>query len=282
MASKKKMQTDSYLAAMIGKRLQGNVEKMKVTPGDPVHYAIRLSGRALPVNEAIGHELRITFSGRINCVSCGVVVLNPVGQGFCAQCFATSPEASECIMRPELCRAHVHEGRDVEWEEQNHNQPHVVYLAVSGGLKVGVTRETQVPVRWIDQGAERAMVIARVPYRMLAGAIEVFLKNHLSDKTNWQRMLKNQHGDAVLERERQTVHALLRDRFGEYLDTESAETALTYPVLRYPDKVKSTNLQKQPEVSGVLEGIRGQYLLFSGGQVLNLRNHAGYHVQVEF
>jgi hypothetical protein len=37
-------------------------------------------------------------------------------------------------------------------------------------------------------------------------------------------------------------------------------------------------LAKEPLVEGRLIGIKGQYLMWEDGRVLNVRNHSGYHV----
>ena len=141
--------------------------------GSPIKYSLHLSGDELNMNELLGQKLRIEFQGRINCVACGRATKKAFGQGFCYPCFANAPENAECIVRPELCEGHLGKGRDPEWELKYHVQPHFVYLAVSSGLKVGITRATQIPYRWIDQGASSAIILAEVPYRRLSGEIEV-------------------------------------------------------------------------------------------------------------
>jgi hypothetical protein len=203
------------------------------------------------------------------------------GQGFCFPCLQSAPEAAECIVRPELCRAHLGEGRDPEWEKAHHDTEHAVYLSQTGDIKVGVTRATQVPVRWIDQGAVAALVIARVPYRQLAGLMEVDLKVVLADKTDWRAMLRQVEPDPgrlkeVRGRLRQAVRHDLRD----YLLPDEEPLELSYPVLAYPPKVTSVQLAKSPEVSGLLVGIKGQYLIWEDGRVLNVRNHSGFHVEL--
>ena len=55
---------------------------------------------------------------------------------------------------------------------------------------------------------------------------------------------------------------------------------INFPVLQFPEKVKSLNFDKQPIVEGVLQGIKGQYLMFDTG-VLNIRKFGGYHVHLE-
>jgi hypothetical protein len=192
-----------------------------------------------------------------------------------------SPESSPCIINPELCEGHLGKGRDIEWEKSHHVQPHFVYLAVASGLKVGVTRETQVPTRWIDQGASFAIKVAETPYRQLAGAIEVALKSHFTDKTNWQRMLKNEIGDYDLETEKWQIEELLPADLGQYMSEDDEIIEINYPVLHYPEKIKSVGFEKTPLIEGTLLGIKGQYLLFDDDRVINLRKYSGYHIDLK-
>jgi hypothetical protein len=247
-----------------------------------VRYALRLGEQELSLNERVGGPISLRFTGQMTCVNCGRGVKKFYGQGFCFPCFRDAPEAAECIVRPELCRAHLGEGRDPQWERDHHDTEHYVYLSHTGGIKVGVTRATQVPTRWIDQGAVLAVRIARTPYRQLAGAIEVALKSHFADKTNWRVML----GPVVAEPEalaaaRDRVRELLPPELREHVLPDEAPQRLTYPVLAAPPKVTSINLEKVPEVTGTLAGIKGQYLIWSDGRVLNIRNHSGFHVAVD-
>jgi Protein of unknown function (DUF2797) len=245
-----------------------------------VSYALPFSP-AMELAPFIGQPFTIHATGVLSCVSCGKRVKKLFAQGFCYPCFTSAPEAAECIVRPELCRAHLGEGRDPDWEIAHHATEHVVYLSYTGNVKVGVTRGTQVPVRWIDQGAVAALVIARVPYRQLAGLIEVDLKRVFADKTNWRAMLKEVQPDtdALLAARAQAIGALRTD-MQEHLLREELPLVIHYPVLAYPPKVNSMNLEKVPEISGRLMGIKGQYLLWEDGRVLNVRNHSGYHVEI--
>jgi hypothetical protein len=183
-------------------------------------------------------------------------------------------------VNPELCRAHLGEGRDKEWEEKNHNVPHSVYLSNTTGIKVGVTRNTQIPTRWIDQGATEAMVIAETPNRYLAGCIEVALKSHIADKTAWQRMLKMEHVPYDLQVRKQELIAHLPDELKPYIVEDTPPTKISFPVTQYPEKVKSISLDKEPFFSHQLVGIKGQYLIFDTGQVFNVRKHSGYSVEI--
>lgn len=248
---------------------------------DRVRYALATAGGPLELEPFIGGPLTLRATGVLSCVSCGRRVKKLFAQGFCYPCLQSAPEAAECIVHPELCRAHLGEGRDPEWERSHHATEHVVYLSYTGNVKVGVTRSTQVPVRWIDQGAVAALVIARVPYRQLAGLIEVDLKRLFADKTNWRAMLKQVPPDVdALYHARTLALTTLRDDLAPYLLQEEEARVLHYPVLAYPPKVNSVSLEKMPEVSGRLLGIKGQYLIWEDGRVLNVRNHSGVHVEV--
>ena len=159
-------------------------------------------------------------------------------------------------------------------------QPHWVYLALSSHLKVGVTRKSQIPTRWIDQGAHQAVGILEVPNRYLAGVAEVSLKEHFSDKTNWRKMLQNDHGEVSWEQAiNQAIDGLSKD-LEPYIIKDPQLTELKFPVLQYPEKVKSLNLEKENSYTGVLKGIKGQYLLFEDETVFNVRSNEGLVVSI--
>jgi hypothetical protein len=185
-------------------------------------------------------------------------------------------------MKPELSKAHLdEEERDLAYEKQVQLQPHIVYLANSSNVKVGVTRKSQVPTRWIDQGAHEAIEIVEVPNRYLAGITEVALKEHVSDKTNWRTMLKNEIKDEDLVQWREQLKQYIPDEAKEYYIASNKETDLHFPVTQYPKKLNSLNLQKTPHFEGVLKGIKGQYLIFEDDTVFNVRGSEGYVVKIE-
>lgn len=261
----------------------GNLRKMRVSLNSPVEYELALGEARVSMNELIGKEISLSYQGEINCKVCGNKTKKSFAQGFCYNHFLNHPENSPCIIRPELCEGHLGKGRDVEWEQTHHVQPHVVYLAISSGIKVGVTRRDQVPTRWIDQGAWKAVQFAETPNRYLAGLIEVSLKDHISDKTNWQRMLKNELADEIdILTEKQRLSGFLSEELKEYQSANDSITEIDYPVQVFPTKVKSTNFDKVPEIAGTLLGIKGQYLLFDEGRVINIRKHTGYLVKLSF
>ena len=263
---------------------EGNLSKMstQIESNSPVSYRLKQGDHYIQMNDFIGTSIRLVYEGRINCISCNALTKKAFGQGFCYTCFVNSPMNAECIIRPELCEAHLGKGRDPEWEKKHHLQPHYVYLALSSGVKVGVTRGDQIPTRWIDQGAWKAIKLALTENRHEAGLIEVAIKEHISDKTAWQRMLKNELAEDVDLLD-------LKEELGEYIPEPLQDfycedddiTEIEYPVLAYPQKVKSINLLKTPEYEGKLMGIKGQYLIFEDNMVINIRKYSGYWIRIE-
>ncbi len=261
--------------------MEGVISKMKSQYKNPVQYHLPMGDELIDMNKLIGKEIEFEFSGEIHCIACGKITKKSFAQGYCYPCFVSVPETSECILRPELCRAHEGVSRDMQWSENHCLQNHYVYLAVSSGLKVGVTRSTQVPTRWIDQGAWKAIKLAKTPNRYLAGAIEVALKEYMSDKTSWQKMLKNDIAqDIDLEDEKQKAWELLDEELQQYIVDDDKVLEIDYPVAVYPPKVKSLNFDKNLIIKGKLVGIKGQYLIFEDNSVLNIRRHTGYKVKL--
>src|SRR5690606_33326643 len=138
-------------------------------------------------------------------------------QGLCYDCFHAIPQAGEWSMRPELSKAHLDiEDRDLVYEKKVQLQPHVVYLATSSDVKVGVTRRPQIPTRWIDQGASKAIIMVEVPNRYLAGSAEIALKSHVTDKTTGRKMLQNQQVEVDLIQLREQCQACLPEEVQPY------------------------------------------------------------------
>lgn len=258
---------------------KGLIEKMRVSLNNPIEYSFDLDS-VVHMNDWIGKNIHLEWTGKIVCCNCGKTTKNSFGQGFCYPCFMSAPQAAPCIISPELCRAHLGEGRDLDWEEKHHNQPHIVYLAVSDAVKVGVTSASNKLTRWIDQGAHQAIIFAEVPNRYLAGTIEVALKQHFTDKTNWQRMLRNEiSSDLDLVEEKGNAEDLLPFDMRDFVSGNDEIITLDYPVLQFPSKVKSIGFDKSPTVKGKLVGIKGQYLLFEDQTVINIRKHTSYEVE---
>ncbi|MCK4663601.1 MAG: DUF2797 domain-containing protein [Bacteroidales bacterium] len=263
--------------------LNGIFIKMQVILKKPVEYYLQIDDKNLYINDLIGKKIKFKFSGIINCIKCGNITRKSYGQGYCYPCFISIPETDICIFRPELCQAHVGISRDMEWSKKHCLQEHYVYFAISSGLKVGVTRKSNVPERWIDQGAIKAIKIAKTPNRHIAGLIEVELKKHFADKTNWRHMLTNEITQGInLLKEKENVKNLLAENLKSYLIDDKEITEIEYPVKYYPKKVKSINFDKVNKFEGILTGIKGQYLLFEDGSVLNVRKHNGYVVGINY
>ena len=259
---------------------QGVLKKMQTENLEEVNYYLDMKTDFLNVNQLIGKTIQIKHEG-YECLNCH---LNKkiYRQGFCRDCFFDIPQAADWIMKPELSKAHLdEEDRDLEYEKRVQLQPHIVYLANSSNVKVGVTRKTQVPTRWIDQGAHEAIEIVEVPNRYLAGITEVALKEHVADKTNWRTMLKNEIKDENLVDWRDKLKDFIPEEAKEYFIENNTETNITFPVTQYPEKPKSLNLEKTNSYSGKLVGIKGQYLIFEDQTVFNVRGSEGYVVSIQ-
>lgn len=264
----------------------GNIRKMKVEyrgREEDVEYILPLGAEAIPLNAHIGTSIEIQYAHEINCVHCGRKTQRSYFQGYCYPCYLTLPQTDDCILHPERCRAHQGESRDMAWSEEHCLQDHFVYLALSTEVKVGVTRSSQIPVRWIDQGAWKAVKLAKTPNRYLAGMIEVALKRHLTDKTNWRNMLQNRGNEGVdLIRERDKVLEFLPSTYQKYVVEGADVWEIKYPAGSLPKKVKSVNLDNAGRFRGILSGIKGQYLMLESGEVFNVRRHGGYKVSIHF
>ena len=259
---------------------QGVLTKMQTEFGNPIQYYLVFEDSFLHMNQLLNSEIEISFAG-YQCLNCSKKK-KIFRQGFCYDCFYSSPAVGDWIMRPELSTAHLGiADRDLEYEQKVQLQPHVVYFAVASEIKVGVTRKTQVPTRWIDQGASQAISVVEVPNRYLAGITEVALKNFYTDKTNWRKMLQNPIQTFDLIAEKVKIESLIPAEAQEYFYSQKNDVYdLHYPVLDYPVKVTSLNLDKTPSFQGKLVGIKGQYLIFENGTVFNVRGSEGYLVTI--
>lgn len=267
----------------------GAVRKMKTSLAEPVQYAMRLGEHETPLNQYLGRKLQLEYLGAINCIHCDRKTSKSFSQGYCYPCFRRLAQCDTCIMSPEKCHYAAGTCREPEWGEKNCMIDHFVYLANTSGLKVGITRGTQVPTRWMDQGATQAVPIFRVDSRLHSGLVETLFKNHIADKTNWRAMLKGDAAACDLETERARLMAecvpevdALRSEHGLQAITElvdQPQTVISYPVLEYPLKVSSLNLDKTATVGGTLLGIKGQYLIFDSG-VINMRKYGGYQLSL--
>jgi len=275
--------------------IQGQLSKMTTSLSDDqalASYQMVLGSQHLEMNELIGQQIQLSFAGEINCQACNRLIKKSYSGGFCFPCAQKLAQCDLCIMKPETCHYAAGTCREPEWGEQFCMQDHFVYLANSAAVKVGITRHTQVPTRWIDQGATQALPIFRVKTRYQSGLVEVMLKAHVSDRTDWRKMLKGQHDapiDLSAKRDQLMIECkdeiiALQQRFGDDaimpLSNESI-VEINYPVQQYPEKVKSLNFDKTPVISGILQGIKGQYLILDSG-VLNIRKFSAYNIQLGY
>lgn len=271
--------------------VSGGLRKMQASlpadQNDVVRYQMVLDDHRLELNEYLGKSIQLEYAGAINCVHCGRKTNKSFNQGYCYPCFKSLAQCDVCIMSPEKCHYDAGTCREPEWGEEFCMQDHYVYLANSSGLKVGITRGTQIPTRWIDQGAVQALPIYRVKTRQCSGLVEVVFKQHMADKTNWRAMLKGNPElldlAAVVQQLAPEVAdeiSALQDRFGlqAIQACDSAEAVqINFPVAEFPVKVSSLNFDKTPLVAGKLLGIKGQYLILDIG-VINMRKFGGYQI----
>ncbi|MFZ3183567.1 MAG: DUF2797 domain-containing protein [Pseudomonas sp.] len=272
---------------------RGALSKMSAQLGSleqPVQYAFRLGEQEVPVNPLIGQRLRLDYLGAIHCTHCARKTKKSFSQGYCYPCFTKLAQCDTCMMSPERCHYAAGTCREPNWGEQFCMTDHVVYLANSSGVKVGITRATQVPTRWIDQGASQALPIIRVSTRQQSGFVEDLLRSQVADRTNWRAMLK---GEAAAVDLRQVAEQILgvcaegmselQQRFGLQAIQPLSDAQvldIRYPVSAYPSKITSLDLEKTPQIEGTLLGIKGQYLIFDSG-VINIRKYTAYQLAVQ-
>ena len=253
----------------------GVLRKMITELKDPVNYFLDMGNDFIVFNSIIENNITIEFDGYscLNCCSNQEIYR----QGYCKKCFFDLPSTADWVIRPEMSKAHLDiEERDLDYEKKVQLQPHVVYLAYTSGIKVGVTRKSQVPTRWIDQGATSAIEIVEVPNRYLAGVSEVKLKNYYKDKTNWREMLKTKNLEINLELERKNCFQHIPNEAKNNISKDSfSQININYPVIKHPTKPKSLNIIKDGFFEGKLVGVKGQYLIFDDETVFNIRSNEG-------
>ncbi|MEE4245272.1 MAG: DUF2797 domain-containing protein [Kangiellaceae bacterium] len=265
----------------------GTLAKMTAQLAEPVEYQLPIGEQKIGLNQFLGQEITLKHTGNIYCSNCGNKTKKSFSQGYCFPCMRALARCDMCIMKPETC--HYHEGtcREPEWGEQNCFVPHYVYLSNTSGLKVGITRHTQIPTRWIDQGATQATIMFKVSTRQQSGFVEDAFKKLIADKTNWRAMLKgNADNIDLIAKAEQLKSEMSKDLdniiagfdIGDIEAVDSDITLIDYPVLNFPEKITSHNFDKNPVVSGVLQGIKGQYLLLDTG-VINIRKFTSYEVE---
>lgn len=270
--------------------VSGNLSKMQTRLQDGrVYYSLELGGQNIDLNALLGRSVRLSFAAQIHCVACGRKTNKSFNQGYCYPCFSTLAQCDVCIMSPEKCHFQAGTCREPAWGEEFCNREHFVYLANSTGFKVGITRGTQLPTRWLDQGAVQGLPVARVATRQISGLLETIFKQHVADKTNWRALLKGDAPELDIAAKRDELFALchaeihdLQQRFGlekVQMLNNASETRIAYPVSQYPQKINSHNLDKENVLQGILSGIKGQYWILDN-TVINIRKYSGYHVEL--
>ena len=262
-------------------KFSGQLLKMTHEAATPIQYFLSLDEKPVPMTPQVGKKMTLRFTGTITCIECGRKIKKTYNQGYCFPCARDLPENAMCSVRPELCEHENGNEADQGFYRKYCAVDHYVYLSVTSGVKVGITRHFNIPDRWIDQGAVRALIIAKVPERLLSGKIEVALSGYMADKTNWRKMLKGEVEEIDLIQMRdQALEWIPRDLRGYALTDQPVQT-FTYPIQSVPAKISSHNLDKVGELTGRLTGIKGQYLIFEK-TVINLRKYAGYHIEFAF
>ena len=269
---------------------RGQASKLVSRLEAPVQYAFPLGESRVALNTHIGGQLLLRHTGRISCIHCGHTTNKSFNQGYCYPCFQTLAQCDGCIIAPERCHYDAGTCREPVWGDHFCMQDHIVYFANSSGLKVGITRASQLPTRWIDQGASQALAVIRTRSRQQAGFCEAILRQHVTDRTNWRSMLKGEHDSVDLGAERDRLLAAcatelqdIQQRFGLHavnVLTGIDPVCITYPVQAVPEKINSLDLDKTPEINGKLLGIKGQYLLLDSG-VINIRKYTGYELELQ-
>jgi len=263
--------------------LEDTLKKMNTKLEDVVYYFLDIHDKTIFMNELIGKQIRIEWSGFVLCGCKKKMNSFYRNSGYCYKCYWESPLASQSIFKPELCTAHLGiEERDLDWEKKFQIAPHFVYLANSSGIKVGITRGSQGVIRWMDQGASQAILLAEVPNRRFSGDIEILLKKHVADVTNWRKMLSGEPDPVDLVKIKEELVEYIPEELKQYILPNNTVTQIKYPVTEYPKKINSTKLDKSPIIEGELKGIKGQYLILDGDRVFNIRSHEGYIADLSF
>ncbi len=262
-------------------KVSGQLRKMTHSAEHPIEYFLSLDEKPTAITAYVGKAVKFHFLGTINCIECGRKIKKTYDQGYCFPCSRDLPGNAMCSVRPETCEHEHGNEQDREFFRKYCNTDHFVYLSLTAGVKVGITRHFNIPDRWIDQGAVQALIIAKVPQRKLSGLMEVAISKHMSDRTNWRKMLKGEIEDIDLTEIRKQALQWVPEDLSEYVLNDESVQSFDYPIQSVPEKIVSHNLDKEPEFEDRLTGIKGQYLIFDR-RVINLRKYAGYHIEFEF
>ena len=265
----------------MSKIISGQLSKMTHKESTPIQYFLNLDEDSYLLTSKVGQKITIKHTGKITCVECGRIIKKTYSDGYCFPCTRDLPENDICSVRPEKCQHDKGNDADRKFYEKYCNIDHYVYLSQTSGVKVGITRHFNIPSRWIDQGAMKAVIIAKVPRRIISGQIEVVLAKKISDKTNWRKMLSGQIDVVDFPFIRRKMIEHIPKDLKQYAMYGEEVHSFVYPVESVPNKISSHNLDKENEFSEKLTGIKGQYLIFEN-RVINMRKYSGYHIEFLF
>ena len=259
----------------------GQISKMVSSIGNPIEYVLPIGEKKLILNKYIGELIQIKFNDEIRCINCNNKIKKTYMQGYCYPCFISLPQTEDCVFKPHLCKAHLGEARDMDWAKKNCLVPTYVYLSLTSNLKVGVTRHSHIPSRWIDQGAHYAIRFAKTPNRYLAGLIESEISKYISDRTQWRKMILGEYDELNLIDKKNDLHEYLPNNLKKYYLNDENIIELKYPIINNLEKIKSFNIEKFRTINKKLIGIKGQYLMFDDNHVLNVRKYTGYNFTIK-
>ena len=259
----------------------GQISKMVSSIGNPIEYVLPIGEKKLILNKYIGELIQIKFNDEIRCINCKNKIKKTYMQGYCYPCFISLPQTEDCVFKPHLCKAHLGEARDMAWAKNNCLVSTYVYLSLTSNLKVGVTRHSHIPSRWIDQGAHYAIRFAKTPNRYLAGLIELEISKYISDRTQWRKMILGQYDELDLINKKNDLHEYLPSNLDKYYLNNENIVELKYPIIINLEKIKSFNIEKFKSIKKKLIGIKGQYLMFDDSHVLNVRKYTGYNFTIK-
>ncbi len=264
------------------KKYYGQISKLSSKLNEIISYKMNIGNEKIDLNKNLGKQINIKFNDEINCIECDRKINKTYMQGYCYPCFISSPKTSDCIFKPHLCKAHEGKSRDMNWSKKNCLIDQYVYLSLTSNLKVGVTKHTQIPTRWIDQGAHFAIKLAKTPNRYKAGLIEHKISQYISDRTKWRQMLQGKYENIDLLAIKNKMKKLLPNELKVHIDNDDTVTTLKYPQPNTLEKIISINLEKTPKIIGQLTGIKGQYIIIDNLYVLNVRKYTGYFLEINF
>ncbi|MFX4228644.1 MAG: DUF2797 domain-containing protein [Porticoccaceae bacterium] len=129
-------------------KMPATLDSVKESGEHKASYHLALDDERIPLNGFIGKTIALRYLGEINCVYCGRKTSKSFNQGYCFPCVRKLAQCDSCIIKPETCHYDQGTCREPDWAQTHCFTDHMVYLANTSGLKVGITRVTQLPTRW--------------------------------------------------------------------------------------------------------------------------------------